>query len=87
MFGSESHGESVAKQYRELGLSLVMVTAVFALIYKTMPQARIAWRDVWVGSGVTAALFLLGKGLIGLYIGGSGVTTLFGAAASLLAIR
>jgi membrane protein len=72
--------------YTELGLSLLLVTTVFALIYKTMPQARIAWRDVWIGAAVTALLFLLGKGLIGLYIGGSGITTLFGAAASLVVV-
>lgn len=70
----------------ELGLSLLLVTTVFALIYKTMPRARIAWSDVWIGSVVTAVLFLLGKGLIGLYIGGSGITTLFGAAASLIVV-
>ncbi len=72
--------------YTELGLSLLLVTTVFALIYKTMPHARIAWRDVWIGAAVTATLFLLGKGLIGLYIGRSGVTTLFGAAASLVVV-
>lgn len=70
----------------EVGLSFALVTAVFALIYKTMPHARIAWSDVGIGAGVTAALFLIGKGLIGLYIGGSGVTTLFGAAASLVVV-
>ncbi len=72
--------------FTELGLSLLLVTAVFALIYKTMPHASIAWRDVWVGSAVTAVLFLIGKGLIGLYIGGSSITTLFGAAASLIVV-
>ena len=72
--------------FTEIGLSFVLVSAVFALIYKTMPHARIAWRDVWVGSAATAALFLLGKGLIGLYIGGSGISTLFGAAASLIVV-
>ena len=72
--------------YTEIGLSLVLVTTVFALIYKAMPHARIAWRDVWIGAAVTAVLFLLGKGFIGLYIGSSGITTLFGAAASLIVV-
>ena len=72
--------------YTEIGLSLLLLTTVFALIYKTMPHARIAWRDVWIGAAVTAVLFLLGKGLIGLYIGSSGITTLFGAAASLIVV-
>jgi len=59
---------------------------VFAMIYKTMPRASIAWRDVWVGAAVTSVLFITGKAMIGLYIGGSGVTTLFGAAASLIVV-
>jgi membrane protein len=70
----------------DLALSLVFVTAAFAMIYKTMPRARIAWRDVWVGAGVTAALFVAGKFLIGLYIGRSGIASIFGAAASLIVV-
>jgi membrane protein len=70
----------------ELGLSFVFVTTVFAMIYKTMPRASIAWRDVWVGAAVTSVLFIAGKTLIGLYIGGSGITSLFGAAASLIVV-
>lgn len=82
----ESESFATFSGWTEVGLSVLLVTTVFALIYKTMPRARIAWRDVWVGAAVTAVLFLLGKGLIGLYIGGSGVTTLFGAAASLVVV-
>ena len=70
----------------ELSLNIVLLTAVFAMIYKTMPRASIAWRDVWVGAAVTSVLFITGKALIGLYIGGSGITTLFGAAASLIVV-
>jgi membrane protein len=70
----------------ELVLSLTLVMAVFALIYKTMPRASIAWRDVWVGAAVTSVLFLTGKSLIGLYIGRSGITSAFGAAASLIVV-
>lgn len=70
----------------EAGLSLLLVTAVFALIYKTMPRARIHWRDVWVGAAVTAALFVAGKFLIGEYIGRSGVSSVYGAAASLIVV-
>jgi membrane protein len=70
----------------ELGLSFVLVTVVFAMIYKTMPRATIAWRDVWVGAAVTSLLFIAGKSLIGLYIGRSGVTSVFGAAASLIVV-
>jgi membrane protein len=70
----------------ELALNVLLVTAVFAMIYKTMPRVRIDWRDVWVGAAVTAVLFIAGKALIGLYIGRSGVTTAFGAAASLIVV-
>jgi len=70
----------------ELVLSLTLVMSVFALIYKTMPRASIAWRDVWVGAAVTSVLFLTGKSLIGLYIGRSGITSAFGAAASLIVV-
>ena len=69
-----------------LALSLGSVMGVFALIYKTMPRARVDWKDVWIGAGVTSVLFLVGKTLIGHYIGRSGVTTGFGAAASLIVV-
>jgi membrane protein len=64
----------------------VLVTLMFALIYKIMPSARVQWRDVWVGAVFTAMLFSLGKWLIGYYIGHSGVVTGFGAAGSLVVV-
>ena len=66
--------------------SLGLSTTVFAMIYKLMPRARIAWLDVWVGAAVTAVLFTVGKYLIGLYIGRSAVASSFGAAASLVVV-
>ena len=66
-----------------LVLSFVLTTALFALIYRFMPQATIEWRDVGIGAAVTAALFALGKTLIGLYIGKSALASGFGAAGSL----
>jgi membrane protein len=65
-------------------ISLGIVTLLFALIYKLMPTARIAWRDVWIGAMVTAVLFELGKLGIGLYLGKSGVNESFAAAGSLV---
>jgi membrane protein len=65
------------------GVSFAMTTLLFAMIYKLMPRARIAWRDVWIGAAVTALLFEIGKFLIGLYLGKTGVASSFGAAASL----
>jgi membrane protein len=66
--------------------SFALVTLLFAAIYKIIPRVRIAWRDVWVGAAVTAALFALGKFLIGLYLGKSSVASAFGAAGSLVAV-
>jgi membrane protein len=66
--------------------SFVMVTVVFAMIYKIMPRVRVQWRDVWVGAAVTALLFTIGKHLIGLYIGKSSVASGYGAAGSLVVV-
>lgn len=58
----------------------------FAMIYKTMPRVKIDWRDVWIGAGVTAVLFTIGKFLIGYYIGKSGVVSGYGAASSVVVV-
>jgi len=73
-------------QFFNLLLSLALETGLFAMIYKIMPRAHIAWHDVWVGAAVTAVLFEIGKFLIGLYLGKSGVTSGFGAAGSLVVL-
>ncbi|WP_042886177.1 YihY/virulence factor BrkB family protein [Cupriavidus necator] len=67
-------------------VSLVLITLVFAMIYKIMPRVKVRWPDVWLGAGVTALLFTLGKFLIGLYIGKSGVANGYGAAGSLVVL-
>ena len=63
-----------------------LVAAMFALIYKIMPSVRVQWKDVWIGAIFTAILFMVGKSLIGLYIGSSGVVSGFGAAGSLVVV-
>lgn len=85
-WGSMFAGWEIMLHVINLVVSLGLVTVVFAMIYKIMPRANIAWRDVWVGAGVTAFLFAVGKFLIGLYIGKSGVTSGFGAAGSVVII-
>ena len=70
----------------DLAFAFAMTTAVFAMIYKIMPRVHIDWRDVWIGAGVTALLFSIGKVLIGLYIGRGSVTSSFGAAGSLVVV-
>lgn len=60
----------------------VMTTIVFAMIYKLMPRVQVRWKDVWLGAAITALLFSIGRLLIGLYIGKSGIASGFGAAGS-----
>jgi membrane protein len=67
-------------------IGLLMTTAVFALIYKIMPRVKVRWHDVWLGALITAILFTIGKFLIGLYIGKTGVASGFGAAGSIAVI-
>lgn len=64
-------------------VSFLVVTVMFALIYKVLPRVKVTWRDVWVGAAVTSALFTLGKFLIGLYLGHADVASGFGAAGSI----
>ncbi|MCC2548839.1 YihY/virulence factor BrkB family protein [Hymenobacter sp. BT175] len=65
-------------------LSIGVTTVLFAMIYKFLPDAVIRWRDVWIGALITAALFVLGKFLIALYISTSDPGSAFGAAGSLI---
>ena len=67
-------------------VSFGFVTLLFALIYKYVPDVEIHWRDIWVGAALTSIMFTVGKYLIGLYIGTSGVNSTFGAAGSLITI-
>jgi len=67
-------------------VSVLSITLVFALIYKVLPDVKIPWSDVWLGSGFTALLFSLGKYLLSLYLGYTSVTSAFGAAGSLVLI-
>jgi membrane protein len=67
-------------------VSLAVVTAIFATVYKLLPDTPIAWRDVWLGAGVAALLFSFGKFLIGAYIGSSAIASTYGAAAALVII-
>ncbi len=66
--------------------SFVVVTVLFAMIYKFLPDIQIKWSDVWIGAGLTSILFTIGKVLIGIYLGTSGVTSPYGAAGSLVTV-
>ncbi|MDP3699417.1 MAG: YihY/virulence factor BrkB family protein [Hylemonella sp.] len=67
-------------------VGFLLVAAMFAIIYKVLPRARVQWNDVWTGAVFTAILFSLGKLLISLYISRFGVSSGFGAAGSLVIV-
>jgi membrane protein len=67
-------------------VSLAVITLLFALMFKYLPDAKIEWRDVWTGALVTAAGFVIGQALIAFYLGTTGVASAYGAAGSLLVL-
>jgi membrane protein len=84
--GSRFPAYVVVGQALNVALSLAVVTLLFAMIYKTLPDVKLAWRDVWAGAVVTAGLFTIGKFLIGLYLGQSATSSTYGAAASVVVL-
>ncbi len=76
----------VLMSYFPTVVSFVSVTLVFALIYRFLPDIRIAWTSVWIGSLTSSVLFSVGKSLLGLYLGYFATTSVYGAAASLIAL-
>jgi membrane protein len=79
-------GWNIALRLLDLLVSFAILTILFALIYQYVPRADIAWSDVWLGAAVTAVLFIIGRYLIGLYLGTAGVGSGFGAAGSLVVL-
>lgn len=79
-------GWEIVIQVINFVVSFLVTTMLFALIFKYVPDAKVRWRDVWLGAGFTALLFTLGKFLIGLYLGNSSTAEQFGAAGSLVVI-
>jgi membrane protein len=67
-------------------VSLVVITLLFAMIFKVLPDAQVTWREVWFGATTTSVLFTLGKSLIGLYLGRTAVGSAYGAAGSLVVL-
>lgn len=76
-------GAAIVGQVLQNLVTLGVIAAFFALVFKYLPNARIAWRDVWVGAVVTSVLFHIGKIAIGVYLGRASVASTFGAAGSL----
>ena len=79
-------GWEVLIQLVNIVFSYLVTTLAFAMIYKIMPRVKVRWHDVWLGAAVTALLFTIGKFLIGLYIGKSGIASGFGAAGSVIIV-
>ena len=76
----------VLAQLVSIVFGFAVTTVGFALIYKIMPRVKVRWHDVWLGAAVTALLFTIGRFLIGLYIGKSGIASGYGAAGSLVIV-
>lgn len=79
-------GSPLLLQGLNLLVSLAVMTLLFGLIYRLLPDVRLAWRDVWTGALGTAILFSIGKFLIGLYLGQSSVASSYGAAGSIVVL-
>ena len=85
-FGTMVPGMEAVIQLLNSILSLAVITLLFAMMFKILPDANIAWRDVWTGAFITALLFTIGKFALGLYLGRSGVASSYGAAGSLIVL-
>jgi membrane protein len=86
LWGSQNSGSEIVWQGINFIVSFIIVSGLFALIFKLLPRVKVAWRDVAVGAVMTALLFNIGKFLIGLYIGKTGAVSGFGAAGSVIAM-
>jgi membrane protein len=67
-------------------VSFVVVMALFAMMFKWLPDVSVGWRDVWLGAFLTALFFEIGKAAIGFYIGKQGLESTYGAAASIVVV-
>jgi membrane protein len=84
--GGAFPGLAIVGEVINFVVSFGVITLLFAMIYKVLPDAKIAWNDVWIGAAATALLFTIGKFLIGLYLGRSSTASTYGAAGSLVII-
>lgn len=75
-----------AIRIENMGISFLVITLLFALIFKVVPDALTRWRDIWLGASITSILFTIGKWLIGLYLGHNALASSYGAAGSLVVL-
>jgi membrane protein len=83
VLGDYVSGKDILLKALNFAISLGIITVLFTMIFKFLPDVKIAWRDVWLGGFITALLFNLGKILIGAYIGRSSLSSVYGAVGSL----
>lgn len=85
---SHTNGEAWGFIWRlaDFGVPLVLMTGLFAVLFKVLPDAVVRWREVWIGAAITSLLFAIGRVAIGIYIGRSGVASAYGAAGSVIVL-
>jgi membrane protein len=86
LFAAHLPGGAALAEGLNFVVSLGIVTVLFALVFKVVPEAEIDWQDVWLGAFLTAVFFDVGKLLLGIYVGRSSLTSAYGAAGSLVAL-
>ena len=79
-------GPQVILIFVDVAVSLPVITLLFALMFKVLPDGYIAWMDVWLGAVASGTLFMIGKWVIGLYLGSTAMASMYGAASSLMII-
>jgi membrane protein len=77
---------SASQERARLLVSFAVVTVLFAMMFKWLPDISVAWRDVWLGAFITTLFFEVGKAAIGFYIGKQGLESTYGAAASIVVV-
>ena len=83
VIGDVITGKEILLKVLNFAISLGTITVLFTMIFKFLPDVKIAWQDVWLGGFITALLFNLGKSLIGVYLGRSSLSSVYGTMGSL----
>lgn len=86
LLGGAAGAQAMFFQLLNVTVSLAVITLLFAVIYRFLPDVKLLWRDVWVGSVMTSLLFVIGKQLLALYLGRSSTASSYGAAGSVIIV-
>jgi membrane protein len=82
--GQRTAGLSTLMNVSDFTLTFAVAWLLFAVLFEYLPETRIAWRDVWLGAGLTALLFVIGQSILGWYLGRAGIGSAYGAFGSLV---